>query len=171
MDQDTLFVVLLFVVVFALIAALTAVLRKNHGKYDERQEIVRGKAARLAIYTVIGCYIAYLFAYAFKTALLAPYALLAFTVSVFLGLAVHSIYCIFKDSYFTDRQKPASFLLLSAGIVLSQTPNCSKIFTGEITLSGNPGSVYWCSFCCMIIFAAVFRAALIKYLLSKKERE
>ena len=171
MEMDTLYVVLLFVIVFALIAVLSAVLWKKQGKYDERQEIVRGKAARLGLYTVIGCYIAYLIAYAIKGAAIMPYTLLAFTASIFLGIAVHSIYCIFKDSYFTDRQKPASFLLLSAAVVLCQAPNCSKIFTGEITLSGNPESIYWCSVCCMIVFAAVFLAALIKYILSKKERE
>ena len=171
METDTLFIFLLFLVVLALIGALLFVFRKNRGGYDERQELMRGKAASCAMYTFAGAYVVFILARAICGEKLSPYGTFAFTVSLFLAISVYAVYCIFKDSYFTDRQRPASYLLLSAGIVLSQSANCAKIFTGEITLEKNPDSIYWCSLVCMIAFAIVFIATLVKLIISKKERE
>ncbi len=171
MEQNSLWMILIFAVLFILIAVILYFQRRKQGKFDERQELMQGKASRYALYTFCGAYIVYILLRAIKGEKFLPYSMLAFTISVFLGIVVFAVYNIFHDSYFTEKQRPASYLIMSAAMILSQSANCVKIFRGEITLEKEPGSIHWCSLICAITFAIVFAATLIRIILSKKEQE
>ncbi len=105
---------MIFVVVFVAVFVLLAFFRKKTAtpaKYDERQQIVRGRAYR----TAFGVIIAYLCLngfYYLATGTEWADVITASFMGICLSITVFVIECIVKDAYFPVNQQPRFYFVL-----------------------------------------------------------
>lgn len=107
-------VVLLFVIVLA------AVQRGNSmkGNYDERQELLRGRGAKYGLYSMVFLN-AILYLVESMGVRLPMGAGIAVVLSVFVGIGVYAVYCIWMDAYFALNQRAGVLtgFLLIVGVI------------------------------------------------------
>jgi hypothetical protein len=104
-------IVTFFSVMLATLLLRRTLRRKLTGHYDERQELIRGKANQYGFATTILCTLAGIFL------LEAPWypldAQLTMFLCVLIGIAVQLIYCIFHAAYyFPPEPKPLQYAIL-----------------------------------------------------------
>lgn len=106
-----------FILIFIIIVLVLFVMRRNNvqvrgGDVDERQQMIRGKALRLAMITIVIIAVLYsCFTYITET----HYAEDGISVLLlaFIGLAVYSIYAIFHDAFFGFKDRPLRYILIT----------------------------------------------------------
>ena len=107
-----------FIVGLLLVAVISLVIRKllkrkgARGEYDERQQIVRGKAYTVAYATLL-IYLAVWFVLASMQIpwVVTPEFVL---IGVLLSVTVFAGYSIFHDAYFKASEKPMSWIIILA---------------------------------------------------------
>ena len=82
--------------------------------YDERQELVRGRAYKYGFFTVaaISSVLMIYCAFEQKDSVNVFFSML----SVFSGIVVFAAYCIWHDAFFTLKKKPTSYIILFTAI-------------------------------------------------------
>ena len=159
------------------VAIISLVIRKMQkrrgvtpGEYDERQQVQRGAAAQRAYITLL--------------LLLCLNGIVSGALGVhwakpgvdsflcmFISVAVFVVECIRRDAYFTVKQTPSSGILIFTIVTLCQLPatvmhalDGDFIADGQLTLAViNPA--------CMVLFAIVLIAILIKRRSDKEDEE
>ena len=143
---------------------------KTPADYDERQQAQRGIAFRHAYLTLL----VLLLANSILTGVLdRPWAqpgVEAFVLAM-VSLVVFVVECIRRDAYFTVSQTPRSSIIIFTIVTLCQVPatimhavDGDFIADGRVTLAVlNPA--------CMVVFAIVLIAVLIKLRREKREDE
>lgn len=142
----------------------------QRGDYDERQQVQRGAAAQHAYITLL--------------LLLCLNGIVSGALDVhwaqpgvdsflcmFISVAVFVVECIRRDAYFTAKQTPSSGILIFTIVTLCQLPatimhvlDGDFIADGQLTLAViNPA--------CMVLFAIVLIAILIKRRSDKEDEE
>ena len=142
----------------------------QRGDYDERQQVQRGAAAQRAYITLL--------------LLLCLNGIVSGALGVhwakpgvdsflcmFISVAVFVVECIRRDAYFTVKQTPSSGILIFTIVTLCQLPatvmhalDGDFIADGQLTLAViNPA--------CMVLFAIVLIAILIKRRSDKEDEE
>ena len=142
----------------------------QRGDYDERQQVQRGAAAQRAYITLL--------------LLLCLNGIVSGALDVhwaqpgvdsflcmFISVAVFVVECIRRDAYFTVKQTPSSGILIFTIVTLCQLPatimhalDGDFIADGKLTLAViNPA--------CMVLFAIVLIAILIKRRSDKEDEE
>lgn len=158
----------------AIICMVVRVVQKRRGvqrgDYDERQQVQRGAAAQRAYITLL--------------LLLCLNGIVSGALDVhwakpgvdsflcmFISVAVFVVECIRRDAYFTVKQTPSSGILIFTIVTLCQMPatimhalDGDFIADGQLTLAViNPA--------CMVLFAIVLIAILIKRRSDKEDEE
>ena len=158
----------------AIIATVIRTVQKRRGmepgEYDERQQVQRGAAAQRAFVTLL--------------LLLCVNGVVSGTLGIhwakpgvdsflcmFISVGVFVVECIRRDAYFTVKQTPRSGIAIFTLVTLCQVPatimhavDGDFIRDGQLTLSAiNPA--------CMVLFAAVLIAILLKRRSDKEEDE
>ena len=139
--------------------------------FDERQQLLRGKAFGRAFFAMIGFSILYWMA----TQLILQRPImedgLSSMICVFLGVGVFGIDCILHDAYFTVRNKPKTYIILFTAVTICQIPaaviNVSEgtvVENGVLTFSVLP-------IVCAVLFLCILCAILIKQMADRKEEE
>ena len=127
-----------FVAGILLVAIVCTVLgkmaKKKHGagkgEYDERQQVVRGKAFTWA-YTVLLIYLAL---WMVLRSLEIPFFMEGVSVmaGVFLSIAVFVGYSIFHDAYFKASESPRTWIIIMSAIsLLNLGVGVGRLFQGE----------------------------------------
>ena len=105
----------------ALVRLLAGRKRRQDQNYDERQMAARGVAYRLSYTTLVGA----LMADVLVQSLYGPWTErgVDLFLGIFLSVLVFILACVRHDAYFSLRQKPGTYLVLFAAVILAQIPN------------------------------------------------
>lgn len=137
-------------------------------KYDERQQLVRGKGYKYAYYSLL---IELLLYFIFKTSgleLPVKEIVMIFILAV-ISIMIHTIYCVFNDGYFGINNNPKQYYIMFGVIGLF------NVFIGIMnTTSGRLYSdgkldLPACNYICGIMFVVLGASIFIKHLISKSE--
>ncbi len=154
-----------------LLAVLIAlILRKKSAdpEYDERQQLLRGKAYQHAF--IVSMFYGVLYGVlTVSTGLHFMEDGAAVFIGAFLGLMVFAVECVWKDAFFTVRRTPRTYILLYAVITLSQIiGTVSEIRAG--TLIENGLLTGRCLYPAMALtFLAILVTILIRRITEKEE--
>ena len=153
--------------IFAVIAAIGKK-RGRRGEFDERQELIRGKAYQHAFFAVM------LYS--------ALYGLLVVTaerplmedglsalIAMFVGIAVFAVESIARDAFFTAKNRPKSYIILYAAVIFSQLVNAvgniregGLVQDGVLTMDVLP-------IVCAAVFTIILAVIIVKAAQPQKE--
>ena len=160
---------LIIVGVVALVIGL--ILKKKNGlsKYDERQELIRGRAFKYAYWT-LAAYLCFNGLLQVGTGIVWADLMTSSFIGIFLSLTVFVVICIKNDAYFAFNQKPRVYLILF-GIIIAVNLAC-----GILNLTDNDVqfvtdgmlNFHILSFLIVIVFLVIFISLAIKTILTKK---
>ena len=116
-----------------LTALLIMLFTKDHSlsspKYDERQELERGRGFRYAFFTML-CFFGMLFLFEVSEVIRFANFEFLFGLGLFLGVIVYVVYCIWHEAYFALNQKTPtvmiSFLLIGIANLLIAILNYAR---------------------------------------------
>ena len=155
-------------IAIVVIVFITTKLRKNQTpKYDERQEIVRGKAYKYAFFTMLifGALYMYCSLFIESEFLLASVALM---IDMFIGLVVYAVYSIWNDAFATINGISKSYIIflvctvvLNLGNAIGTIKDGSIIANGTLTLDS-------ISLVCAISLTIVLVTMLVKKLMNRE---
>ena len=165
-----------FVIVFLVVLILIPLILyrreqslKGTSDFDERQELLRGKAFRHAFLTVVG----YSAAYIFMLILFENKQFMEDGVSTmiacFLGITVFSVECIWRDAFFTAGNRPRGYIILIAFVALLQgVVGLDKLREGQMVRNGllTMDSI---QLVCAITFLVELIALVAKWFASRRE--
>ena len=167
-----------FVVGLLLVAAVCFLFaRKVHTdgarkpKFDERQELVRGRGYKYAFFTLM----VYQLLYAvLKTAF--GWTVLDEMTELFIGLylaiGVYACYAIWHDAYFALNEKRVYYIWLFAVIaVINGGVGIAHILRGEVVVDGVINYVNSMNLLGAVLFLVVLAALLVKEIASRREEE
>ena len=102
-------VVLISVICVIIMLLATKKGKSLKSKYDERQEIIRGRGFKYGFYTMMGCNMLYATVEIGFGKLPVENTLVLFLIAL-LGVCVYAWYCILHDGYFALNDKPKAFI-------------------------------------------------------------
>ena len=131
-------------------------------KYDERQEVVRGRAFKYAFFTLMGCCIFYGVVNSMgERFYMDPLAGMVFNICV--GVTVYASYCIWKESYFSLNENPKRVLIAFGVIgVFNTAMGISHICDGSIMENG------MVSFRCVNLICGIMLFVIMGVIVAKK---
>ncbi|MEE1075928.1 MAG: hypothetical protein UHY68_01525 [Acutalibacteraceae bacterium] len=165
--------VLIFITAFTILALafIVSKLSKNQQqKFDERQQIVRGKAFTYAfeamlIYSALYLSCSQLFEIEFLT------TSVALMINIFIGLVVYGIYSIWNEAFFSLNEPPKKHtIILILAFVLNAYNAVAEIIDGKIIENGmlTLNSV---TLLCAISFTIILVTMLLKIIINKKAEQ
>lgn len=155
--------------IWAIIAAVGRK-RGKPGEFDERQQLIRGKAYQHAFIAVM------LFSALYGLAVMMvehPLMVdgLSALVAMFVGVVVFAVESIARDAFFTAKNRPKSYIILYAAVIFSQIVNAvgniregGLVQDGVLTMKVLP-------LVCAAVFAIVLAAIIVKAVQPQKEDE
>lgn len=162
-----------------LIAAVVLVLfaRKAHTdgcsrpRYDERQELARGRGYKYAFFTILVYEALYgVLRSAFGWSLLDD--LTGSFVGIFAGIAVYACYAIWHDAYFALNEKRRYYIWLFAVITaINLAVGAGHIVRGELIVDGVIHYANSLNLLCAALFLVVLGTLLAKDIASRREDE
>lgn len=139
-------------------------------KFDERQELIRGRGFRYGYFTLM----IYMAVYGAGTTLLERKCMEDF-IGIFLGICisilVYAGYAVWKDGYFALNENPKRVLIGFALIVLINfAVSIPRMMHGEIVKGGvlQNDSL---NLVCALMFVGIFIIIFAKHQVSKREEE
>ena len=155
-------------IAIVVIVFITTKLRKNQTpKYDERQEMVRGKAYKYAFFTMLifGALYMYCSLFIESELLLASVALM---IDMFIGLVVYAVYSIWNDAFATLNGISKSYIIfLACTVVLNLGNAIGTIKDGSIIANGTL-TLDSISLVCAISLTIVLVTMLVKKLMNRE---
>ena len=153
--------------IWAVIAAFNKK-RGKPGEFDERQELIRGKAYQHAFFAVMIFSALYgLAVVVLERPLMADGV--APLLAVFVGVLFFAVESIARDAFFTAKNRPKSYIILYAAVIFSQIVNAvgniregGLIQDGVLTMRVLP-------IICAAVFAIVLLAIIVKAVQKPKE--
>lgn len=136
-------------------------------KFDERQELVRGRGYKYAFFTLLVYLVVYgMIGYSWFAPLAGAF------LGIVIGIAVYAGYTIWHDAYFALNEKRRMYIILFAVItVINGAAGISNILQGRIVENGiitGGGSInLMCAVLCMVVLVML----LIKEIASHREEE
>lgn len=137
-------------------------------KFDERQELVRGRGSKYAFFSMLG-YNAVV--YGLDLIGVHLYMSLAITslICVLVGAGVYAVYCIWNDGYFALNQNRGSILVaIGFGGILNLAFGISAVMHNEFVVNGQlsiRSMNLFCGIMCIVVWVTLFA----KYVRDRKE--
>ncbi|MEE1280998.1 MAG: hypothetical protein UHK60_01920 [Acutalibacteraceae bacterium] len=167
-DFLLLIIILIFLIAFVLI--ISKVAKNKNCNFDERQEIIRGRAFKYAYFA----YLIYGAGYGAVSSLLekdfmtTPTALL---VGMYISLIIFAVYNIWNEAFFAFNQKPVSYILIfSITTISSGLSGIDSIIDGSIIENGSL-TLDCIGVISSIAFATILITMLIKIIVNKKAEQ
>ena len=153
--------------IFAIIALVNKK-RGKPGEFDERQELIRGRAYQHAFIAVMLFSALYGLAVVILERPLMVDGLSAL-IAMFVGVVVFAVESIARDAFFTAKNRPKSYIIMYAAVIFSQLVNAvgniregGLVQDGVLTMKVLP-------IVCAAVFAIVLAAILVKAAQKPKE--
>lgn len=153
-----------------LVAILIRLMRKDRslkGKYDERQEIVRGRAYKIGFYVLLIGIAAEIFLNNFISSYISS-NILNFAVLCF-GVLAYACYCIWNEAYFALNDSPKRFLIISAFIGIINIGSGLVAIAHEEVVLTDPFPTGITNLLCGFLFIVIFITLIAKQVVKKQE--
>lgn len=137
-------------------------------KYDERQELVRGKGFKYGFYTMI----LYNFLYASSELIFEKSYMdgsVAGLISIFLGMAVSICYCIWKDSYISLNENPKQMMIVFAVLGIPNLIGGIRMFLSGEAVQNGKLTIHCINLLCALMCILFFITLFLKNVCSKRE--
>lgn len=169
MNEYTLVFIIAFTI--AVLGFITARLLKNQKpQFDERQELIRGKAYKNAFLAVISYGALYISASLLieKEFLTTSVALI---IGMFVGLVVYAVYSIWNEAFFSLNQTPKTYIiLLICTAFLNAQSGINTIIDGSIVANGTL-ALKSISLICAVALTIILMTMLVKIVINKKAEQ
>lgn len=149
-----------------LVAILLTLATKGEdkkAKFDERQELVRGRGFKYAFFSMIG-YSAVVYGLDLLGVHLYMSLAIASLICVLVGSGVYAVYCIWNDGYFALNQNRGSILVaIGLGGILNLVFGISAMIHNELVVNGQlsiRSMNLFCGIMCVVIWVALFAKSL-----------
>ena len=156
------FVILISAALVVLIIALcTEGKRLESPRYDERQELERGRGFKYGFFTLI---IYFAFALCMDAAELLPEMdnAVLYTAGIMVGVMAYVVYCIWHESYFALNEKKNVIMITFAGIAaVNLILGINSILSGEMVKNGVL-TFRATNLLCAAMFIVLFATVLLK---------
>ena len=139
------------------------------GDFDERQQLLRGKAFQAGFFTML--ILSFLYWVLVRLVLQRPLMQdgLSVLICALVGVGVFGIDCVFHDAFYTVQNKPKNYIILFTATTISQIPAAINnlqagrvIQNGVLTFSVVP-------IVCAALFLGMLAAIIIKIQAMRKE--
>lgn len=137
-------------------------------KYDERQQLVRGKGWKYGFFTMVGADAIY--AVVVDILGFVPcHSVVSATASIILGVMVYCVYCIMHDGYYglNENRRTCNMIFLFIGLA-NLVISIMGIIHGEVIVDGQI-SLKATNLLCAILMFVILGASIIKEAIEKKE--
>ena len=167
-----------FVVGLLLVAVVMFIFnRKAHTdgarkpRFDERQELVRGRGYKYAFFTLmVSMILSAVVKESFQITLISEMTVMFFCL--FLSIGVYACYAIWHDAYFALNEKRKYYIWLFAAVtVINGVVGISHILRGEFVVDGVINYANSLNLLCAVLFLVVLVALLVKEIASRREEE
>lgn len=159
-----------FLTSFCLVVLILALITQGPGlreRYDERQELERGRGFKYAFFTMLFYFLIMVFMDAADLPLAADTSLL-YCCGVLLGILVYMVYCIWHESYFALNQNMRSGMFAFGMIGLSNfLIGLINLLDGNLVENGRLTFRIVNPLCSLLLFA-LFLTMLLKKIVSSK---
>ena len=126
-----LFVAFIFFIVWKIKGAASL-----KGEYDERQELVRGRGYKYALFAVMGVLALYMITEAWAGALPVPGSVIAFT-TILIGAIVYALYCMKNGAFFGVNNSYKAYRIILILVVLTNGISAFlHVRAGELIVNG-----------------------------------
>lgn len=136
------------------------------GKYDERQELVRGRGYKYAFFTVVILIFLYMIVDMLGITDMMPFTHSSLAIAILLiGVMVYAVYCIRNDAYFGIGQNRRSYCILIGFIIVL------NLLSAVMNLRDEPfeGGKLALGPCVQILVVITFGVVLIALLIKGRE--
>ncbi len=137
-------------------------------RYDERQELERGRGFRYAFFTML-IYIGFLSCIDMVNMFPDLKATFLYVCGVFLGIAVYVVYCIWHESYFALNERPKSMMIIFSVIALMNVILSVISFRSGTMIENGQPSFHMYNFLCALLFLVLFIAIALKQFADGRE--
>lgn len=140
---------------------------KRKPKFDERQELIRGRGYKYAFFTLLVYLVAYgVIGYAWFAPLAGAF------LGLVIGVGVYACYTIWHDAYFALNEKRRMYILLDALIfVINAAAGISNVLEGRVMENGVVTGGGSLNLMCAVLFLVVLVALLVKEIASRREED
>ena len=160
----------LFVGLLLTAIAVMAAKKKTIKEFDERQNILRGNAFRRAFFTVLAAAAVYTSAVLFLGRPLMEDGVSTMVI-VCIGTCVFGVDCIIHDAFFTVKEKPWPYMMVSGGVALLNGLNgIDMLREGKLVRNGLV-TIQILTLLLAAMFLVLFLAVLIKGYVIKGDAE
>lgn len=139
-------------------------------KFDERQELVRGRGFKYAFFTLMICTAVYAFADSLAENRMIG-SLTGVCICIVISCVVYACYCIWNEGYFALNENPkrvmVAFVLIS---LMNFAVFARSAMKGNLMENGVLSESFVNLFC-GIMFLVIFAVLLLKYLKNRREAE
>ena len=170
-NSSSLFFLIIMLIISVMIIILTVILMLVTKKpnYDERQEFERGRGFKFAFFTML---VSITISLIIDSSNILPGvgSIVLYGTSIFAGLAVYVVYCIWNEAYIAPNQQKKSVMILFAIVTFTNIMiSVNNILNGKLIENGKIGFGF-INILCVLTFSIVFFALLIKEIYDKKTR-
>ena len=161
---------IMMLLVLVLIGVSSSSKKKNLPDFDERQELIRGKAYKTGFYSTL---ILITIAIIFDSTKLTPFldSSLLYGITIIGGVLVFAVYCVWNEAYFGLNQKTSSVMVILAFIgVFNLFIGIMNVAKGNMFLGGKL-SINFMNFVCAFSFIVLFITMLLKKIDNKVKDE
>lgn len=154
-----------------LIAILLKITKTDHSmkcKYDERQELIRGKGFKYGFFTLI--------IFNFLAAMLSSFvekphieAEALMIIGILIGIFVYVTYCIWHESYFSLNENPKRVLIAFFLIALVNLGVGYSHYLNGVLFRNGVLTVYCVNLFCGLLFLMIFLVLSAKCICKKRE--
>ena len=173
-DLDWLGIVLAAAVAVLLIVILLAMTQKGEGlkqDYDERQEVLRGKGARYAFYTMmIQNFVLFTLEAAemYYLPMSIGYALF---LSTLIGIVVYAVYCIWNEAYFALNQNANTLTVVFLAMGIGNLWMGIDAFAEGVAIQNEQLTLRSMNLFCGIMILIICGALIIKKVCKDREED
>lgn len=154
-------------VLILLVVITVKLMKKQKCNFDERQELMRGKAFKYAFFSILiyGATYTIISATLEKDFMTTAAALI---IGMFIGLIVFAVYNIWNEAFFSLDKTPKAYIsIMIITTVLSGYNGIISIKNGSITENGML-SIDSVSLACAITFTIILITTLVKMLYNRR---
>ena len=143
------------------LALITKGKKMQSPKYDERQELERGRGFKYAFFFLLIYFLLLIVAFDVTDTVTPDYCALI-GLGIITGIAIYVVYCIWHEAYFALNQKTIPVMILFGFIGLFNLGIAIGSYVNGVMIRNGRFGVNILNLYCALLFLAVFVATLLK---------
>lgn len=157
-------------VALVIVVVVSVAKRGKVGDFDERQELIRGKAYQHAFFVTMGVSALYgVLVMCLEHPLMADGV--APLLAAFVGVAEFASESIWRDAFYTSKTRPRSYIILYAACILTQVVGAVRHISDGDLIENGVLTMNVLPLACAVTFAIILIFLIIKAMQKPKEED